>query len=97
MSSSYHQQCYYYYFLDSETQEAYRLSRPNQIISTRKIHLLLGVKDRRLFPLEVRRGGMKAAGCLVVVVSRNSSQHGTAVYYTMRRMVLVETICPLLF
>lgn len=98
MSSSYHQLCYYYYyFLDSETQEAYRWSRANQIISTRKIHLLLGVKDRTLFPLEVRRGVMKAAGSLVVVVSRNSSQHGTAVYYTMRRMVLVETICPLLF
>lgn len=40
---------------------------------------------------------MKAAGSLVMVLSRSSSQRGTAVCYIMHRMVLVETICPLLF
>lgn len=95
--SSYHQLCYYDHILNSETPEECRLSRASQSINTRKINPFLGVKDTRSFPLEAKRGGMKAAGSLVMVVSLRSSQHGTAACCAVHRMVLVETICPLLF
>lgn len=96
-SFSYHQPHHYCCFLDREPQETHRLHRANQIINTRKIYLLPGVKQCSLFPLEARRGGIKAAGSVVMVLCRSSSQHGTAVCYVVHRMVLVKTICPLLF
>lgn len=84
-------------FLDREPQGAYRLHRANQIINARKMYLLPGVKQCSFFSLEARRGGMKAAVSLVMVLSWSSSQRGTAVCCVMHRMVLVETICLLLF
>lgn len=96
-SFSHHQPHHCCCFLDRERQEANRLHGANQIINVRKMYLLPGGKQCSLFSLEARRGGMKAAGSVVMVLSRSSSQRGTAVCYFMHRMVLVETICPLLF
>lgn len=96
-SFSYHQLRYCCCVPNREPQETYRLLPANQIINTRKMYLLPGMKQCSLFSLEARRGGMKAAGSSVMVLSRSSSQRGTAVCCVMHRMVLVDAICPLLF